>query len=60
MSSPAILRPNYIIANLTGLFAPGEYVLRRGWGYKDLRYLLLKAQRMAATKTEYATFRKAA
>jgi hypothetical protein len=28
--------------------------------YKDLRYLLLKAQRMAATKTEYATFRKAA
>jgi transposase len=35
-------------------------LLRRGRGYKDLRYLLLKAQRMAATKTEYITFRKAA
>ncbi len=35
-------------------------LLRRGRGYKDLRYLLLKAQRMAATKTEYVTFRKAA
>ena len=27
-------------------------LLRRGRGYKNLRYLLLKAQRMAATKTE--------
>jgi transposase len=35
-------------------------LLRRGRGYKNLRYLLLKAQRMAATKTEFAVFRKAA
>jgi transposase len=35
-------------------------ILRRGRGYKNLRYLLLKAQRMAATKTEFAVFRKAA
>ena len=35
-------------------------LLRRGRGYKDLRYLLLKAQRMAATKTEFVVFRKAA
>jgi hypothetical protein len=28
-------------------------LLRRGRGYKDLRYLLLKAQRMAALKTEF-------
>ena len=28
-------------------------LLRRGRGYKNLRYLLLKAQRMAATKTEF-------
>jgi hypothetical protein len=27
---------------------------------KDLRYLLLKAQRMAATRTEFVAFRKAA
>ena len=35
-------------------------LLRRGRGYKNLRYLLLKAQRMAATKTEFVVFRKAA
>ena len=35
-------------------------LLRRGRGYKNLRYLLLKAQRLAATKTEFVAFRKAA
>lgn len=35
-------------------------LLRRGWGYKNLRYLLLKAQRMATTKTEFVVFRKVA
>jgi transposase len=35
-------------------------LLRRGRGYKNLRYLLLQAQRTAATKTEFAVFRKAA
>jgi transposase len=35
-------------------------LLRRGRGYKNLRYLLLKAQRMAAIKTEFVVFRKAA
>jgi transposase len=35
-------------------------ILRRGRGYKNLRYLLLKAQRFAATKTEFIVFRKAA
>jgi transposase len=35
-------------------------LIRRGRGYKNLRYLLLKAQRMAATKTEFVAFRKAA
>jgi hypothetical protein len=29
-------------------------LLRRGRGYKNLRYLLLKAQRMAATKDSCA------
>jgi transposase len=33
---------------------------RRGRGYKNLRYLLLKAQRMAATKTQFVVFQKAA
>ena len=32
-------------------------LLRRGRGYKNLRYLLLKAQRMAATRTELVVFR---
>jgi transposase len=35
-------------------------LLRRGRGYKDLPYLLLKAQRMAALKVEFVAFRKAA
>jgi transposase len=35
-------------------------LLWRGRGYKNLRYLLLKAQRMAATRTEFVVFRKAA
>jgi transposase len=32
----------------------------RGRGYRDLNYLLLKAQRLAASKTEFVAFRKAA
>lgn len=35
-------------------------LLRRGRGYKNLRYLLLKSQRIAALKTESVVFRKAA
>ena len=35
-------------------------LIRRGRGYKNLRYLLLKAQRIAATKTDFVAFRKAA
>jgi transposase len=35
-------------------------LLRRGRGYKNLRYLLLKVQRMAATRTEFVVLRKAA
>lgn len=35
-------------------------LLRRGRGYRNLRYLLLKAQRMAVQKTEFVVFRKAA
>jgi hypothetical protein len=29
-------------------------------GYKNLHFLLLKAQRLAATKTEFVVFKKAA
>ena len=35
-------------------------LLRRGRGYRDMNYLLLKAQRLAATKTEFVAFEKAA
>jgi transposase len=35
-------------------------IIRRGRGYKNLRYLLLKAQRMAAAKTEFVVYKKAA
>ena len=35
-------------------------LLRRGRGYQNLHYLLLKAPRMAVTKTEFVAFRKAA
>jgi transposase len=33
-------------------------LINRGRGYKNMRYLLLKAKRMAATNTEYVAFRK--
>ena len=35
-------------------------LLRRGRGYTNLRYLLLKAQRQAVTKTEFIVVKKAA
>jgi transposase len=35
-------------------------LLRRGRGYRDLRYLLLKAQKMAVQKTEFIVLQKAA
>ena len=35
-------------------------LLRRGPGYRDMKYLLLKAQRLAATKTEFIALQKAA
>lgn len=35
-------------------------LLRRGRGYQNLRYLLLKAQRMAVINTEFVVLRKAA
>ena len=35
-------------------------LLRRGRGYEDLHYLLLKAQPMAVTKTESVAFKNAA
>jgi len=35
-------------------------LLRRGRGYRDLNYPLLKAQRLAATKTLFIVLQKAA
>jgi hypothetical protein len=35
-------------------------LLRRGRGYRDMNYLSLKAQRLAATKTEFLVLQKAA
>ena len=35
-------------------------IVRRGRGYRNLRYLLLKAQHLAATKTEFITLQKTA
>jgi transposase len=35
-------------------------LLRRGRGYRDLNYLLLKTQRLAVTKTKFVAFRNAA
>jgi transposase len=35
-------------------------LLRRGRGYKNLRYLLLKAQRLVATRTQFLVLQKAA
>jgi len=35
-------------------------LLRRGRGYRDLNYLLLKAQRLAVNKTQFLALHKAA
>ena len=35
-------------------------LLRRGDGFRDLNYLLLKAQRLAATRAQLVAFQKAA
>ena len=35
-------------------------LLRRGRGYRNLHYLLLKAQRLAATRAEFVAFKKVA
>jgi len=35
-------------------------LLRRGRGYRDLNYLLLKTQRLASSKTEFLILQKAA
>jgi hypothetical protein len=35
-------------------------LLRRGCGYRDMNYLLLKPQRLAVTKTEFLVLQKAA
>jgi hypothetical protein len=35
-------------------------LLRRGRGYRNLTYLLLKAQRLAATRAQLIAFQKAA
>jgi transposase len=35
-------------------------LLRRGRGYRDMNYLLLKAQRLAATKTQFLVLQKTA
>jgi hypothetical protein len=37
-----------------------ETLLCRGCGYKNLRYLLLKAQRMATIRIEFIALKKAA
>jgi hypothetical protein len=33
-------------------------LLRRGRGYRDMNHLLLKAQRLAATKSEFLVLQK--
>jgi transposase len=35
-------------------------LIRRGRGYRDMNYVLLKAPRLAATKTEFLVLQKAA
>jgi hypothetical protein len=35
-------------------------LIRRGRGYRNLNYLLLKAQRLAATKTQFLVLQKVA
>jgi hypothetical protein len=37
-----------------------QALLRNGHGYRDMNYLLLKARRLAATKTQFLVLQKAA
>jgi len=52
--------PMGVVEAVNGVNGNIKALLRRGRGYRDLNYLLLKAQRLAATKTEFVAFRRAA
>ena len=43
-----------------GINSKFRLLINRGRGYKNLQHLLLKAQRMVATRTELVAFRKVA
>jgi transposase len=49
--------PFGVVEAINGNIKP---LLRRGRGYRNLGYLLRKAQRMAFTKTEFIVLQKAA
>lgn len=59
-ASPIVARPQVRFGVVEAIEGNIKAVIRRGRGYKDLRYLLLKVQRMAATKTEFIAVQKAA
>ncbi len=54
------LRLKPLLESVEAVNGDMKALLRRGRGYTDLRYLLLKAQRMAVTKTEFIVLQKAA
>jgi hypothetical protein len=53
----AALRKNGVVVAVNGNI---KTLLRRRRGYRNLNFLLLKAQRLAATRTEFVAFQKAA
>ena len=58
--SELLPRPRLQLGVVEAINGNIKTLLRRGRGYRDLNYLLLKAQRLAATKTEFVAFQKAA
>ena len=57
---PQLLRTKVRFGVVEAINGNIKTLLRRGRGYKNLGYLLLKAQRMAVTKTEFIVLQKAA
>jgi transposase len=57
---PQLLPHQGTLRNVEAINGNIKTLLRRGRGYKNLNYLLLKAQRMAVTKTEFIVLQKAA
>jgi hypothetical protein len=53
-----VLHPIMSASPAASRIAPYRMLINRGRGYTNIRYLLLKARRIAVTNTKYVAFQK--